>query len=54
MGSFLFDAVGDAEPVGERGEDDLVDTYPTTTGFDFDLTFELLRDAEQDDGTSTC
>ena len=54
MVSFRIAHVWDAEPVGERGEDDVVRVGVAARRLGMDLVLQLLRDAEQKDGARAC
>jgi hypothetical protein len=44
----------EAEPVCERGEDDVVGVGAGASGLGVDLVLQLLRDAEEDHGACSC
>jgi hypothetical protein len=45
---------GDAEPVGERGEDDVVRVGAASRRLCVDLVLQLLRNAQEEDGAGAC
>ena len=55
MVSFLCVALSrDAEPVGERGEDDVVRVGVAPRRLRLDLVLQLLRHTEEQDGARAC
>ena len=52
--SFAIALSGDAEPVGERGEDDVVRVGAATRRLRVDRVLQLLRYAKEEDGAGAC
>ena len=52
--SFAIALCRDAEPVGERGEDDVVRVGVAARRLRMDFVLQLLRDTEEEDGASAC
>ena len=52
--SFAIALCRDAEPVGERGEDDVVRVGVAARRLRMDLVLQLLRNAEEEDGAGAC
>ena len=52
--SFAIALSGDAEPVGERGEDDVVRVGAASRRLSMDCLLQLLRYAKQEDRAGAC